>query len=36
MRIAHLILTHADPLLLDRLVGRLAHSAADVYIHVIL
>jgi hypothetical protein len=34
MRIAHLILTHADPLLLDRMVGRLAHSAADVYIHV--
>jgi hypothetical protein len=34
MRIAHLILTHADPQLLNRLVGRLAHPNADVYIHV--
>lgn len=34
MKIAHLILTHANPHQLKRLVERLAHPDADFYIHV--
>ncbi len=34
MKIAHLILTHANPELLHRLVGRLTHEDADFYIHL--
>ncbi len=34
MKIAHLILTHANPLQLKRLIQRLAHTDADFYIHV--
>ncbi|WP_435357019.1 beta-1,6-N-acetylglucosaminyltransferase [Emticicia sp. SJ17W-69] len=34
MKIAHLILTHANPLQLKRLIQRLAHPNADFYIHV--
>jgi len=34
MKIAHLILTHAQPALLQRLVRKLAHEDADIYIHV--
>lgn len=34
MRIAHLILTHANPVQLERLINRLTHPDADFYIHV--
>lgn len=34
MKIAHLILTHANPSQLKRLIQRLAHPNADFYIHV--
>jgi Core-2/I-Branching enzyme len=34
MKIAHLILTHANPHQLKRLVERLAHHDADFYVHV--
>ncbi len=34
MKLAHLILTHANPGQLERLLGRLAHENADFYIHV--
>lgn len=34
MKIAHLILTHANPLQLKRLIQRLAHPDADFYIHI--
>ncbi len=34
MRIAHLILTHAEPAQLARLISRLKHPAADCYIHL--
>ncbi len=34
MKIAHLILAHANPLQLQRLVNRLAHPDADFYIHI--
>ncbi len=34
MRIAHLILTHAGPDQLARLIGRLKHPDADCYIHL--
>ena len=34
MRIAHLILTHADPEHLERMIKRLQHKKADFFIHV--
>jgi len=34
MRIAHLMLVHANPSQLQRLINRLAHPDADFYIHV--
>ena len=34
MRLAHLILAHNNPLQLERLVKRLSHKEADVYIHL--
>ncbi len=34
MKLAHLILAHNNPLQLARLVNRLAHEDADVYIHL--
>lgn len=34
MRIAHLILAHKDHLLLERLIKRLQHKDADIYIHL--
>ena len=34
MRLAHLVLTHTNPAQLSRLVGRLLHDNADIYIHV--
>lgn len=34
MRIAHLILTHAEPAQLARLISRLKHPDADCYIHL--
>lgn len=34
MKIAHLILTHANPLQLRRLIKQLAHPDADFYIHI--
>ncbi|MEO7766232.1 MAG: beta-1,6-N-acetylglucosaminyltransferase [Ferruginibacter sp.] len=34
MRIAHLILTHAAPTQLERLINRLKHPEADCYIHI--
>ncbi len=34
MRLAHLILTHANPEQLNRLIGRLACEDADFYVHV--
>jgi hypothetical protein len=34
MKIAHLILAHNQPAQLDRLIKRLAHPDADVYIHL--
>ncbi|MEO6150549.1 MAG: beta-1,6-N-acetylglucosaminyltransferase [Mucilaginibacter sp.] len=34
MKIAHLILAHSQPGQLKRLIGRLAHPDADIYIHL--
>ncbi len=34
MKLAHLILVHADPVQTERLVKRLHHADADVYIHL--
>jgi hypothetical protein len=34
MRLAHLILVHDNPLHVERLVKRLAHANADIYIHL--
>ncbi|MBB6003592.1 beta-1,6-N-acetylglucosaminyltransferase [Arcicella rosea] len=34
MRIAHLILAHANPSQIQRLINRLAHPNADFYIHI--
>ena len=34
MKLAHLILTHSNPARLERLVRRLQHQNADVYIHI--
>ena len=34
MRLAHLILAHNNPLQLERLVKRLDHPDADIYIHL--
>ena len=34
MRLAHLILAHNNPQQLERLVKRLNHADADVYIHL--
>ena len=34
MKIAHLILTHNNPLQLERLVKRLRHNDADIYIYI--
>ena len=34
MKLAHLILAHNNPLQLERLVKRISHKDADVYIHL--
>jgi hypothetical protein len=34
MKLAHLILAHNQPAQLERLIGRLAHPDADIYIHL--
>ena len=34
MKLAHLILAHNNPMQLERLVKRLSHPDADVYIHL--
>ncbi len=34
MKLAHLILTHANPQQVKKLIGKLAHENADFYIHV--
>ena len=34
MRLAHLILAHSNPAQLSRLIGKLAHEHADIYIHL--
>ncbi len=34
MRIAHLILAHANPSQLERLINKLAHEKSDFYIHI--
>lgn len=34
LKLAHLILAHANPRQLERLVNRLEHAAADIYVHL--